>query len=185
MLQVKFALAMAGVNMNDPRPVFMVRQGLRGFCFAVVVGAVLAGCQPSSSSSSSAAAAGGSTPTAAGTDTNSNVLGEASGGGGGSGFSVPVQASATGSESTVPFMVNDSTLNVTFTYDCSSTGGSGFTADMISGSAANPGSDDEGIADETGTGDSATVTVNLQATPGDYYLQVSSPCEWTIAVANG
>jgi hypothetical protein len=171
--------------MNDPRLILLARQGLRACCFAVIAGVVVAGCHSSGSSSSTNAAAGGPTPTAAGTDTNSNVLGDASGGGGSTGLSVPVQASASGSESTVPFMVSDSTLNVTYTFDCTSTGGSGFTADMISGTAANPGSDDEGIADQSGTGDSATETVNPQDTPGDYFLKVNSPCEWTITVQNG
>jgi len=98
---------------------------------------------------------------------------------------VPVQASAYGSATTVPFMVNDSTLNVAYSYDCSSTGGSGFVAEMISGSPDNPGSDDESIADESGISDSATVTVNPQDTPGNYFLQVNSPCDWTIIVENG
>jgi hypothetical protein len=82
-------------------------------------------------------------------------------------------------------MVNDSTLNVAYSYDCSSTGGSGFVAEMISGSPDNPGSDDESIADESGISDSATVTVNPQDTPGNYFLQVNSPCDWTIIVENG
>jgi hypothetical protein len=92
---------------------------------------------------------------------------------------------AYGSAATVPFMVNDSTLNVSYSYDCSSTGGSGFVALMISGSLNNPGSDVENIAQESGTSDSATVPVNPQDTPGNYFLEVTSPCDWTIFVENG
>ena len=176
--------------MSDPRLMLPGRPGLRVCCFAVLVGGVVAGCQSSSASSStdtttSAAAASSSTPVAAGTDTNSNVLGSASGGGGSPGLSVPVKASAYGSESTVPFMVSDSVLLVSYSFNCSAGGGSGFTADLISGSAASPGSDDEPIADESGTGDTASVTLNPQDTPGDYYIQVKSPCAWAIDVENG
>jgi hypothetical protein len=82
-------------------------------------------------------------------------------------------------------MVNGSTLNVYYSYDCSSTGGSGFAADMIGDSPDNPGSDDESIAHESSTGGSATVTVNPQDTPEGYYLQVNSRCDWTIVMENG
>jgi hypothetical protein len=189
---------MAGVYMNDPRLMLPGRPGLRVCCFAVIVGGVVAGCQPSSSSNSnaapassaaapatSAAAAGGSASAATGTDTNSNILGDASGGGGSTGLSVPVKASAYGSESTVSFLVSDSVLLVSYSFNCSAGGGSGFTADLISGSAASPGSDDEPIANESGTGDTASVTVNPQDTPGDYYIQVKSSCAWAIDVENG
>jgi hypothetical protein len=189
---------MAGVYMNDPRLMLPGRPGLRVCCFAVIVGGVVAGCQTSSSTNSnappatsaaasatSAAAAGGSASATTGTDTNSNVLGDASGGGGSSGYSVPVKASGDGSESTVPFMVSDSVLLVSYSFDCSASGGSGFTADLISGSAASPGSDDESIADESGTSDTASVTLSMQDTPGDYYLQVNSPCTWAVDVEDG
>lgn len=197
--------------MNAPRLMWLVRQGLSHLCFAVIVGAVVVGCTSTSSSSSNGASGGSASPTATGTDTRSNVtaspvttsvgssgatgidtssakLSLASGegsGGGSNGLSVPVQASAYGSATTVPFMVNDSTLSVSYSYDCSSTGGSGFVADMISGSLDNPGSDDEPIANESGTSNSATVTVNPQDTPGNYFLKVNSPCDWTIVVENG
>ncbi|HEX9042224.1 MAG TPA: hypothetical protein VF838_14555 [Trebonia sp.] len=42
-----------------------------------------------------------------------------------------------------------------------------------------------GIADETGTADEATATVNPQDTPGPYYLQVQTPCDWEMVVENG
>ncbi len=174
--------------MNGPRLMLLVRQGLCHLCFMVIVGAVVVGCTSTSSSSSNAPSSGPASPTATGTDTTSAKLNLASGtgpGGGSNGLSVPVQASAYGSATSVPFMVNDSTLNVSYSYDCSSTGGSGFVAEMISGSPDNPGSDDEGIANESGTSDSATVTVNPQDTPGNYFLQVNSPCDWTIVVQNG
>jgi hypothetical protein len=95
------------------------------------------------------------------------------------------QTSEPGSATTAPFMVNDSTLHVSYSYDCSSTGGSGFVADMINGSPNNPGSDDETIANESGTGDTATLTVNPQDTPGNYFLQINTPCDWTITIENG
>jgi hypothetical protein len=131
---------------------------------------------------------GTSAPAETGTDTSSAKLNLASGtgpGGGSNGLSVPVQASAYGSATTVPFMVNDRMLKVSYSYDCSSAGGSGFVADMINGSPNNPGSDDDTIANESATSNSATVTVNPQDTPGNYFLQVNSPCDWTIVVENG
>lgn len=138
-------------------------------------------------------------PTAIGTDTNSDARGSVSGDPGGlSAPILPVQSSGTGagggvsvrasahySAYTVPFRVNDSSLNVSYSYDCSSTGGSGFAANMISGSPDNPGSDHKTIADESGTSGSATVRVNPQDTPGNYFLQVDSQCDWKIVVKNG
>jgi hypothetical protein len=82
-------------------------------------------------------------------------------------------------------MVNNRTLYVFYSYDCSSTGGSGFVADMINGSPDHPGSDDETTADESGTGDTATVTVNPQDTSGNYFLQINTPCDWTITIEHG
>jgi hypothetical protein len=181
--------------MNDPRPMLLARQVLRACCVAVIFGGVVAGCHHSSNSSGSNAAsatpsavASSSTPVAAGTDTRSRELSLKTGTGvepGSSGLSVPVKASAYGSATTVPFMVSDSVLLVSYSFNCSAGGGSGFTADLISGSAASPGSDDEPIADESGTGDTASVTLNPQDTPGDYYIQVESPCAWAIDVENG
>ncbi len=206
----KFAEAsQGGLMMNDPRLMWSVSRGLRYLCLAAIVGVTVAGCPspspnaqnapsggssapPASGGSSAPPASGSSAPPASnpaiGTDTGSNKLALRSGtgsGGGSSGLSVPVEASAYGSATTVPFMVNSSTLSVYYYYDCSSTGGSGFTADMISGSPDNPGSDDESIADVPDPSGSDTVTVNPQDTPGEYYLQVNSQCDWTIVVQNG
>lgn len=189
----------------------LARSGSRGLlylCLAVTVGAA-AGCSSSGSDSQSTAppssavgsdtasnlAAGAAASTAPpssaiGTDTASNKLALDSGGGGGgggeSGLSVPVSANAVGDAASVPFLVNTSSVSVSYAYDCSSTGGSGFTGDLISGSASNPGSDDEEFASESGVSDSVSdVTVNLQAAPGDYFIQVSSPCAWTVTVGSG
>jgi phage replication-related protein YjqB (UPF0714/DUF867 family) len=74
---------------------------------------------------------------------------------------------------------------VYYSYDCSSTGGSGFTADLINGTASNPGSDDQNIANESDSSGSTTVTVNPQDAPGEYFLKVNSPCDWRIIVENG
>jgi hypothetical protein len=179
-------------------------QGLRQLCFTVIVGVVVVGCTSTGSSGSNAAPSGSGSPTATGTDTQSNVsasthesrgppvialgrlkLASGTGPPGGSyGLSVPVQASAYGSATTVPFMVKDSTLKVGYSYDCSSTGGSRFVAKMISGSPGNPGSDHEGIVDESGASGEAYVIVNPHDTPGTYFLEVKSPCAWTIVVEN-
>jgi hypothetical protein len=127
------------------------------------------------------------TPAPTGTDTASNSLALRSGGGGDgggqTGLSVPVRAAATGNATTVPFTVNTRSVTVSYGYDCSTTGGSGFTADMISGSAGNPGSDDEQFASDSDVSGYATVPVDLQDTPGTYYLQVQSPCSWSISVS--
>ena len=85
----------------------------------------------------------------------------------------------------MPFLVNSDTLSVGYVYDCSATGGSGFAADMISGSLANPGNDDESIANDSDSGGSGTVTIYPQNAGSDYFLQVSSPCQWKIVVQNG
>jgi hypothetical protein len=170
--------------MNNPWRTLPGRQGLYFFCLAAVISVALTGCPSTSSSSSSTSAS----PAAAGTDTLSSVLGTASGTGGGGGsseVSVPVQASGSGNLTTESFMVSDSTLNVTYSYDCSQTGGSGFTADLISGTSVSQGSDDENIASESGTSDQETVSVSPQDAPGSYFLQVQSPCDWQIVVANG
>jgi hypothetical protein len=152
--------------------------------------AIGSGTGPNTQSGGSGGSSGGGSnaqpSSAIGTDTASNKLALASGGGGGgggqTGLSVPVRASAVGNATSVPFTVSTSTVSVGYAYDCSSTGGSGFTADLISGSASNPGSDDEEFANESDVSNSATTTVNLQDTPGDYYIQVSSPCAWTVVV---
>ncbi len=156
--------------------------------------AIGSGTAPNAQSGGSGGSSGGSgssnaqPSSAIGTDTASNKLALASGGGGGgggqTGLSVPVRASAVGNATSVPFTVSTSTVSVGYAYDCSSTGGSGFTADLISGSASNPGSDDEEFANESDVSNWATTTVNLQDTPGDYYIQVSSPCAWTVVVEN-
>ena len=177
--------------MNDPRLMWLVSRCLRPLCLGVITIVTVAGCTSSSSTPSSAPQGGaGAQPPSNSipTDTGSNKLALRSGsgsGGGSNGLAVPVQASAYGSATTVPFTVNSSTLNVSYQFDCSSSGGSGFTADMISGSPDNPGSDDQSIASVSDASGSDTVSVNPQNTPGDYFLKVDSPCPWTIVVQNG
>jgi hypothetical protein len=190
--------------MSGPRLMWLLRRGLRHLCLVVIFGAIVVGCTSTSSSSSNAVSRGSASATATGTDTRSNVstsakassrpsrtgctgLKLASGTGpcrGSSGLSLPVEASAYGSATTVPFKVYDSTLYVLYSYGCLSPGGSGFVADIINGSPHNPGSDDETIANESGTSNLAHTTVYLHDTPGNYFLQVKSPCNWTITVFN-
>ena len=55
---------------------------------------------------------------------------------------------------------------------------------MISGGPSSASYDNERIANESGPGRTATVTVSLQDPGSDYYLAVNSDCRWSIAVTS-
>jgi hypothetical protein len=159
--------------------------GLR--CLTVALLALLIG-----STASSCGGSGGQTSSATGTDTGENKAVTALGSGKGSGQtpqaqppSVPVRFSGSGSLYSVYFLVNTSTVTASYSYDCSSTGGSGFAAYMISGSPSSPGYDAQTIADVPDTAGSANVTLYPQDTSSYYYFQVNSECAWAIVVSPG
>src|SRR5215467_540910 len=132
-------------------------------CLAIAVPALLivvvTGCSSGGSSSQANNAP-------AGTDTGEGNAATALGSGTGSGGtpprqapSVPVSFSGNGSLYSVYFAVSTNTVTASYRYDCSSTGGSGFAAYMISGSPSSPSYDAQTIADFPGTGGSANVTL--------------------------
>jgi hypothetical protein len=179
--------------MNGLRHAWLVSRGLRYLCLVIFITITVAGCPspspppPSPPPPSSSVPASPSAPSGIPTDTASKAVALQSGkgpGGGETGVSVPVEAIAYGSATTVPFMVDVTPVNVSYSYSCPA-GYAGFQAEMTSGSPTNPGSDDEPIANDPDSSGATTVSVSLQDVPGDYYIQVSSPCDWEMLVAYG
>lgn len=98
---------------------------------------------------------------------------------------VLLKMSGNGIENSAPFLVTSGTLTVTYSYDCSSFGGSGnFIADLESGNQASLDSDDQSIANALGSGGSATTTIYPQDVGSDYYLAVNSECSWSVEVTD-
>jgi hypothetical protein len=96
---------------------------------------------------------------------------------------VLLNTSGSGIQNSAPFTVRNSALTVTYSYDCSSFGQSGnFIADLVSGSPASLGYDDQSIANALGTGGSAVTTVYPANTGSQYHLSVDSECAWTVKI---
>jgi hypothetical protein len=91
--------------------------------------------------------------------------------------------SGSGIQNSAPFLVTSDALTVTYTYNCSSSGGSGnFIADLETGSPASLNFDDQIIANALGTGGTATTTIYPQNPGQDYHLAVDSECDWTVKI---
>jgi hypothetical protein len=96
---------------------------------------------------------------------------------------VLVSMSGNGIQNSAPVNVTQSTLTVTYSYDCSSFGGSGnFIADFISGDPNAGNYDDQQIANQLGSGGSVTTTIYPQNVPGQYHLEVNSECSWSVTI---
>ncbi|HYB88391.1 MAG TPA: DUF732 domain-containing protein [Streptosporangiaceae bacterium] len=96
---------------------------------------------------------------------------------------VLLRLSGNGIENSGPVMVTQSTLQVHYTYDCSSAGGSGnFIADFEAGNQASLNSDDQSIANALGSGGSASTTIYPQDTGSEYHLAINSECNWSVTV---
>jgi hypothetical protein len=152
---------------------------------ALMIGVVVTGC-------SSGGSSGQTTNAPTGTDTGEGNAATALGSGKGSGGtpqaqppSVPVSFTGSGSLYSVYFLVNTNTVTASYTYDCSSTGGSGFAAYMISGSPSSSSYDAQTIADVPDTSGSAYVTLYPRNVGSYYYFQVNSECAWTIVARAG
>lgn len=99
---------------------------------------------------------------------------------------VLLSLSGNGIENSSPFLVTESQLTVTYSYDCSSQGGNGnFIADLEYGNQSSLSGDDQSIANALGAGATNVTTTIYPADPGkDYYLAVNSECSWTVTVSS-
>lgn len=96
---------------------------------------------------------------------------------------VLVSLSGSGIQNSAPFHVGSGNLTVSYSYDCSSFGGSGnFIADLLYGNQSSLDSDDLSIANALGPGGQATTHVYPQYPGRSYYLSVNSECNWTVTV---
>jgi hypothetical protein len=92
--------------------------------------------------------------------------------------------SGNGIENSRPVVVTQSTLQVRYSYDCSSFGSSGnFIADFETANQASLDSDDQPIANALGSGGSATTTIYPQDTGSEYHLAVNSECNWSVTIS--
>lgn len=99
------------------------------------------------------------------------------------GPTVLLSLSGSGIENSAPFLVTESQLTVTYSYDCASAGGTGnFIADLQSGNQSSLGSDDQSVANALGAGGTVTTTIYPQNPGTDYHLAVNSECNWTVTV---
>lgn len=91
--------------------------------------------------------------------------------------------SGNGIENSAPFLVDSSQVTVTYSFNCSSFGGSGnFIADLEYGNQSSLNSDDQSIANALAPSGQATTTVYPQDPGNDYYVAVNSECSWTVEV---
>ena len=91
--------------------------------------------------------------------------------------------SGSGIQNSAPFLVNESSLTVDYSYNCAAFGQSGnFIADLIGGSVNAGTYDDQSIANALSTGGSATTTLYPQDQGTDYHLSVNSECSWSVTV---
>jgi hypothetical protein len=99
---------------------------------------------------------------------------------------VLLNLSGNGIENSPPFLVTESQLTVTYSYDCSADGGTGnFIADLEYGNQSSLNSDDQSIANALGSGATNVATTIYPADPGNqYYLSVNSECSWTVTVSS-
>jgi hypothetical protein len=91
--------------------------------------------------------------------------------------------SGSGIRNSAPFNVGGGPLTVTYSFNCSSFGGSGnFQADLYYGNQASLNSDDLSIANALAVSGHQTTTVYPQYPGKDYYLSVNSECSWRVKV---
>lgn len=96
---------------------------------------------------------------------------------------VLLSLSGSGIENSAPFLVTESQLTVTYSYDCAAFGGTGnFIADLLTGNQDSLGSDDQSIANALGAGGTVTTTIYPQNPGTDYHLAVNSECNWSVTV---
>jgi hypothetical protein len=89
-----------------------------------------------------------------------------------------------GIESSRSVLVTQPTLQVKYSYDCSSSGGSGsFVADFETANQNSLDFDDQSIANAISTGGEDTITIYPQKTGSEYHLAVNSQCDWSITVS--
>lgn len=173
----KSAVDTWGSTMSCLKLMWLANRSLHGLSLVGIV-AVAAGCQSSGTSL-------GVSSTPIKSDVTHTILGlgnplTASP------SSLPFEISGTGSTSFAgPFSVSTDTLTVRYSYDCSSTGGSGFIAGISSGNQLAPSYDYQSIANVAGVKGAATVTLHPRDVGQDYYLQVGSACRWQIGIAGG
>lgn len=91
--------------------------------------------------------------------------------------------SGNGIENSAPFLVNSSQVTVTYSFNCSSFGGSGnFIADLEYGNQSSLNSDDQSIANQLAPSGHATTSVYPQDPGNNYYVAVNSECSWSVKV---
>jgi hypothetical protein len=91
--------------------------------------------------------------------------------------------SGNGIRNSAPFNVGGGPLTVTYSFNCSSFGGSGnFQADLYYGNQASLNSDDLSVANALAVSGHQTTTVYPQYPGKDYYLSVNSECSWRVKV---
>jgi hypothetical protein len=89
-----------------------------------------------------------------------------------------------GTESSRPVLVTQPALQVKYSYDCSSFGGSGsFIADFETANQNSLDFDDQPIANVLSSGGGETITIYPQKTGSEYHLAVNSQCDWSITVS--
>jgi Protein of unknown function (DUF732) len=97
---------------------------------------------------------------------------------------VILRLSGNGIQNSGPVLVTQSTLQVHYSYDCSSAGGDGnFIADFETANQASLDSDDQTIANALGSGGSASTTIYPQNTGSEYHLAINSECDWSVTVS--
>jgi hypothetical protein len=98
---------------------------------------------------------------------------------------VLLNMSGSGIQNSAPFLVSTSQVTVTYSFNCSSFGGSGnFAADLEYGNQSSLNSDDQSIANQLAPSGQATTTVYPQDPGNDYYVSVDSECNWTVKVTS-
>jgi hypothetical protein len=91
--------------------------------------------------------------------------------------------SGSGIRNSAPFNVGGGPLTVTYSFNCSSFGGSGnFQADLYYGNQASLNSDDLSVANALARSGHQTTTVYPQYPGKEYYLSVNSECSWNVKV---
>jgi hypothetical protein len=86
-------------------------------------------------------------------------------------------------QNSAPFTVNNGTLTVKYSYDCSSQGTGNFIADLISGTPSSLNYDDQSIANALGAGGTTTTTIYPQNVGSQYHLSVTSECNWSVQIS--
>jgi hypothetical protein len=98
---------------------------------------------------------------------------------------VLLNMSGSGIQNSAPFLVSSSQVTVSYSFNCSSFGGSGnFQADLLYGNQSSLNSDDQSIANQLAPSGQATTTVYPQDPGNDYYVSINSECSWNIQVVS-